>query len=246
MLAQIIQGGMAGAALGGAAGFLHNLGQKPELAPGQYSLFREFAGESGEVMRDDIKRVGGRSLATGKAMLNPFSSSTSKVSTLFESIVKTGAELPGMLTTWGEALKNSQMHLRQYNGVLATALMESERRDMVRNIGSANATGYSTARLTEALSDLKDELQPIKDEFTNLKNEVTTVALKTLVEIAKNTKELAEFVIEHTPYLNDIYKIWKTSKELDKKLAAKQHTSGRMFLDILENFDPNRPTPPPI
>ena len=105
------------------------------------------------------------------------------------------AKLPGLLAEWGEGLVESKKHLMQFNGTLAMAFLEAERRGLIRNIQSGQRTSGATAGLSDALQDLQDTVQPIKDTVTIVMSRGLEVLvrsftegvtiLKTLYEIAK-------------------------------------------------------------
>lgn len=76
------------------------------------------------------------------------------------------AKLPGLLAEWGEGLVESKRHLMAFNGTLAMAFLEAERRGLIRNIESGQRTSGATAGLSDALQDLQDTMQPMKDTVT--------------------------------------------------------------------------------
>lgn len=76
------------------------------------------------------------------------------------------ARLPGLIRDWGDALVDSKRGLVQFNGTIAHAFAEAERRGIVRSMDSGERIGGATAGLSDALQDLYDEVQPIKDAVT--------------------------------------------------------------------------------
>jgi hypothetical protein len=86
--------------------------------------------------------------------------------------------LPKALEDWGSSLIDSRRDLMAFNGVIAGAILETERRGILRKMKSGEAVSGSTANLGEALSDFMDEIQPIKDLIVNGFNTLAAGALK--------------------------------------------------------------------
>lgn len=77
------------------------------------------------------------------------------------------SKLPQHITSWSEALVESQRSISRFNGVLAMSFAQQERRGLVRAIQSGERTGGATADLSNEMQNLYDLLQPTKDAVTN-------------------------------------------------------------------------------
>ena len=93
------------------------------------------------------------------------------------------SRLPGLLRDWGTELVDSRRHLAEYNGTLAIAFADANRRELMRSIESGARTGGATAGLSDALQDLADEIQPIKDAVTIVISSGVEVGLRVLTLI---------------------------------------------------------------
>lgn len=133
---------------------------------------------------------------------------------------KAVASIPGQLVDWGDALKESQRHLMAFNGQIAVALVESERRGIIRQIGEGRRTGASTAFLTESLNDLKDELQPIRDVATNV--------LNVFVGFAAKMVSIGTTLVKMVPLNAAILDI---QEELARRAAGETETAWFRFMD---------------
>ena len=103
-------------------------------------------------------------------------------------------ELPSIMEGWGRELLASQQHLARFNGKLAGAFSEAERRDMVRDVESGRNTSGTTDKLSDALSDLQDEMQPMRDVVTNGFNYVAWVLIKNFEVIIRSFKATSPLV----------------------------------------------------
>jgi hypothetical protein len=118
------------------------------------------------------------------------------------------AKLPTAIMDWTESLLKSQQGIAQWNGMLVAYFGEAERRGILRDIKSGEATGASTAAVGNQYQLLLDELRPIRNSITNLlleglgplieslraltwlfKATPQGALLKLLGEIAQNTKK---------------------------------------------------------
>lgn len=102
---------------------------------------------------------------------------------------KAAASIPGQFIEWGDALKEGKRHLIAFNGQIAVAMVESERRGIIRQVGEGRRVGASTAFLTEGLDDLKDAVQPLKDLFSNGLNLLIGIAAR-IATVATNVAKL--------------------------------------------------------
>jgi len=121
------------------------------------------------------------------------------------------AKLPGLLAEWGEGLVESKKHLMQFNGTLAAAFLEAERRGLIRNIQSGERTSGATAGLSDALQDLQDTVQPIKDTVT--------------IVMARGVESLVRGVDEAVKVLKQGFDLWK---KLDWRIEFLQRFVDRM------------------
>ena len=174
------QGMAAGGTAGGVAGYL-NPG-RPQMPGRRSNLTGFFGGRDATSASDKMGHFVTRGMKTAGAVINPFTGPVTKLTTVFKSLFDTAIELPGAVLDWTESLKDSKQHLVRYNAVIAGAYLQSERADIMRNIGSGGRIGASQAALVKSLSDLKDELQPIRDTVTIALNVIAT----TVVEILGN------------------------------------------------------------
>ncbi len=107
---------------------------------------------------------------------------------------------------WGRELLQGQRHLSAFNGTIAKAFAEGDRREMIRNIESGQATGNSTALLSAAFQDLMDEVQPIKDGVTSIFNVTATVVTAGVTGMVRNLKAISNFCVwlqENMPWAKD-------------------------------------------
>lgn len=171
---------IAGAAAGAAFGMMG--GGTSYSRPQSYSLFGDTVGQekmqAGKEAMQVIKNRGAEIfnpiLDPVNALLHPLSAAATSI----KGMVKAVDEVPSALLHWGESLKESQRHLMQWSGTLANAFLESEVRQHMREFGSAGRTAGTTADLTKALDDFKDDLQPFKDSITNISNKLSEISLK--------------------------------------------------------------------
>ena len=117
--------------------------------------------------------MGNRGAELLRGLIDPLQNPFTKLKNLF----KAADEIPSALMHWGESLKDSQEHLKMFSGVLANAYLESQVRGMMRDFGSAQRTGGTTADLIKSLDNLKDDLQDYKDVFTNMSNYILRIGL---------------------------------------------------------------------
>lgn len=75
--------------------------------------------------------------------------------------------LPKQIEDWGQSLLDSKRGLMAFNGAVAGAVLEAERRDIGRKMDEGKRVSATTGFMSEGLSDLKDEIQPLKDAATN-------------------------------------------------------------------------------
>lgn len=95
------------------------------------------------------------------------------------------SRLPGLILEWSESLVESRRSIMRWNGTLIHAFHDAERRGIIRNIESGQRTAPQTARLSDALEDIKDYLQPAKDAVTN----TITQSLALLIRAVLVTKD---------------------------------------------------------
>lgn len=168
-VAQFLQGGLGG---GGLAAMMGQAG--PPRTPRRGIL----RGHAGEEMIGDLKNIGTRQLTSAlKGPLGPL-----------KELGTTLVRFPGYLQDWGDSLIESRRAIAAWNGQIAGAMLEQERRQIVRGIGSGQRTAFSTRALVDAMDDLLDEVQPLKDVVTNSLNLIVvllTRGLTTLIQIAK-------------------------------------------------------------
>lgn len=230
-----------GIAAGAATSYMMGGGNDPTQKLGKrYSLSDEIVGPAKKQIFDDMKHFGSRGAEMMKIVLDPLETPIKKITTGFKGLADTITELPGALRSWGDSLVESQRHLRDYNGSIAYAFSESERREMLRNVESGARTGGSTASLSEALSDLKDEIQWHKDIMTNGFNGVVTVLTQLLVAALK-TADAAERVAEQVPIIGPILQTWRRLLDQQKPV----NTPAQDLLDYMNNMPPTRINQPP-
>lgn len=139
-------------------------------------------------------------------------------------------ELATATEDWGRELMDSQKHLMAFNGNIARAFLETERRDILRNIESGKNTGATTSNLANAWNDLKDEMQPFKDVLTNSLNTIAIAVTMVVKTVVKYGKPLAEGVLF-------MQKNWPWG---DKSVEADELPPFQEFLKVLsDNFDPD-------
>lgn len=93
-----------------------------------------------------------------------------------------------------ESLVGANERLARFNGTIANAYAKLGREDLIRSRQSAAATAGTTAELTEAVSQMRDELRPVSDVVTNVLNEIGAgfaIMVKNSVAIAKG---LAKYI----------------------------------------------------
>jgi hypothetical protein len=185
-------------------------GSPRDLPPRRYGLWSELAGPEKAAIGADMGRFGERGAEMMKTLLDPFENPLRKVTTSMKALADTVIELPGAIRHWGDALTESQRHLRDFNGVIAYAMLESERREIVRNIAIGGRTGASTANLTKALDDLKDEVQPYKDLITNGFNNVVALLAVIMTNTIKAGTTMADIAARLAGYgvVVDLIKKW--------------------------------------
>jgi len=129
-------------------------------------------------MLGEAQRFGGNV----SSFLNPLSGPGEKISSVLD-ITKQFAEMPAIVERWGLELSKSQEHLTKYNAQIAIAYTMSERRRIMRDIGSANRVSGSVAAREEALADLSDRLQSLRDTITNLINKLLTNLIRVIEDL---------------------------------------------------------------
>jgi len=164
-----MQGGGAGGGTGGAGG------RMSELFSSSKKMLK---GSSIKEQIGDFMKAGPLGLAVGQLTRR----------------FKAAMRIPEIMTEWGDALKESQKRLMQFNGDIAAAMVESERRGIVRNIGAGKATAGSTRFLTQGLDDLKDEIQPIKNIITNVSNLVGGLGLRLVTLVSQVAQSMVPIV----------------------------------------------------
>jgi hypothetical protein len=214
MLAQLAQGMLAGGAAGAIAGAIMPM---PQQGPGNRTMAGFFGGPN------------------AADFLGELGDWTSKLTNPFQLLYDIVVELPGALEEWGMRLKDSQRHLSQYNGVIAAAMIESERRDIVRGFESGSRTGESTAYLTEALSDLEDSVQPLRDISTNIQNRLVGFGTQILANVIQGIQDLKP--------IHDILSLLQrvTGGEPD----ARSTPAHEMMKHFLEDAPPAEPSTRP-
>lgn len=118
------------------------------------------------------------------------------------------AKLPQQIMDWSDALLKSQFQIAAFNGTIQKAMMETERREFLRNIESGKATGGGTLGLSQSYQDLQDELRPIKDSVTN----DIAITLRVGVELLRQQVSWLKF-------LNDIGLLFGEVPKLLQKIV---------------------------
>lgn len=72
----------------------------------------------------------------------------------------------------------SRQHLMAFNGTMAAAHLEMERRSILRNVRSGAQVADADKSLSEAYSDFQDEMQPLRDTMHNIQATLTTGLLR--------------------------------------------------------------------
>jgi hypothetical protein len=128
------------------------------------------------------------------------------------------SKLPALLKEWGESLVQSQRYLGKFNGTMAMANAESERRGILRAIGSGQRTGGPTAELNLSLENLKDQIQPIRDTVTV----VIANSLRTGIELLSTAVDVVKMIhagLKELPLIGD------GLKEIEKRLVEAQKST---------------------
>ena len=123
---------------------------------------------------------GKRAIGNIGTILNPFELNPFEKLKAMVDLPRQALEFPFRVAEWGEALVEGQRHLSAFNAEIARSMLESDRRNIIRNVESGRRTSWSTERVTEATSDLKDTLQPIKDFGTNVVNNIAAGGIVTI------------------------------------------------------------------
>lgn len=212
-----------------------DIGPKP-MERIQHGLGTALAGPAKAAVGSDMGRMLSRPYEAIKTALNPFENPITKLTTAVKATVMTMIEMPGALKNWGDALKESQRHLMMFNGQMAGAFMQSEMRDMMRDIKSARGTSGSTSDLMSALSDFKDELRPFGDAVTNTLNRIVQILLLSGTSVIKIAMKIDEFT---TGGLSSKLLAW-----LAKQEAEAVPTAAFDYMDWLRKL-PDAVTKPP-
>ncbi len=140
--------------------------------------------------------------------------------------------LPGHLVEWADGLKESQRSLSRFNGELAASFANSDRRDMVRGMESANRTSGTTSDLSNSLGDLADSLQPIRDEIHNTVGTSLNIGVKTLNQVVG----LLDDIFKATEVLKTVAESVKNIEEYFFGEQSKKTPGGdiaqRLWTDI--------------
>lgn len=150
------------------------------------------AGQMGNQAAGAVSNVAGTAMkgASIGSMAGPLGAGVG--ATLGAVVASAGeiAKLPQSIMNWSEALVESQRSISKYNGTLAQAFAEHERRGIVRGIESGRRTGGTTSELSGALDGLRDTLQPIRDNVTN----VIAKSLTEMVRLMTQSVRIADIV----------------------------------------------------
>lgn len=121
------------------------------------------------------------------------------------ALLRDVSELPAKIKGWSEALVESQRSISRFNGSLAIAFAQQERRGVLRAIASGERTGGATSDLSNNLQSLYDQLQPMKDAVTivvaNGLNRGVTI-LSSILLAAQQTYTTLHVLVEKVPLLN--------------------------------------------
>jgi len=132
-----------------------------------------------------MSNIGKRGKNVAATLANPMASPMEKAGTVLMAVWDTAKELPAAIEAWGDNLKESQRHLMAFNGEIAGAFLESERRGMIRSMESGQNTSASTSYMTDALDELKDSFRPLQDIGTNLYNNIAGFTMNIVTQAAE-------------------------------------------------------------
>lgn len=130
------------------------------------------------------------------------------VPSIFKDIVDAAINLPNAIEQWGEALLNSRLKMARWNPTMAGVKVESERREILRNIASGSATSSTTQDLNSALQDLKDTMRPINDTLINGFNMLVTHLIRITdagIKTAGYVGDAAMFFGKASPLLGPLF-----------------------------------------
>jgi len=247
-LGRLGQGAIIGGMAGGAAAMFGG-GMMPRGSPDdrRYTMFGEFAGPTGQLLREDTGRLMGRNWKTVKDILNPLVGPISKVSSIFSTLYRNTTELPGLVHAWGDALKNSQEHLTAFSGEISVAFMGAHKADILRNIRSGRATGASTSDMIKSLNEFKDVTQWIRDDVTVIKNKLTTALLSFATMSARYLPPILEGILRSRATGLALLEIAKYFHTSDKARTAQSMADalGTPGVETMKWFREYRPSPPP-
>lgn len=154
-------------------------------------------------------------------------------------LVKVMAELPGKIEKWSEALSDSTMKLKDYNGQIALAFAEEHRREILRNIRSGKQLGGTELELQRTLDDLKDKIQPMRDKLTM----VFSHGMIILMNFMQNNWQLLAILAKTNALLGPLVIllewIWGEIPEITDK---DKNTLAEGFIRGLEGMDKGAPS----
>lgn len=102
-------------------------------------------------------------------------------------------QLPKHIAEWDEALLESKKGLANFSGTLNRYFAEAERRQILRDVQSAQTTGGAVSVLGGEWQKLLDEVRPLRDDITTHLAAILNVGtqiLRAVVIVAKTTTPL--------------------------------------------------------
>lgn len=170
--------------------------------------------------RDSVAGVAGE-MAGNKIQGNVIANMSGQLTSITEKIANTvsgspqdmlalGRELavmPTRIRDWSEALKESQRAISQYSGTLASAMAESDIKQIMRDIKMANETAVSGSEQILSYDELKDALFPLERSLTIGVNETMSMMSDSVRRISSQ-------------YLPEIIGIMNLMFDIIKKMLA--------------------------
>jgi hypothetical protein len=220
--------GMVGSHIRGIA----RTGHRGQRAAGVGGMPPEDSGARLTAFADPIRHPLKMPLEVGKSLLtlDPIGAISAITKPARETARAVG-ELPSKLERWGDELLESRRNIMRFNSQILTAMKQSERRAIMRNIQSGARTAGSTEYLQNALDNLRETLQPLRDIITNFGNIIAGTLLHILNFFYKTFSPLAALTT-----IADLIREW---------LGIQKASAQIPIEDFLRNLrDLNRNAPP--
>lgn len=163
---------------------------------------------------------------------------------IFKDVVDAAINLPNAIEQWAEALLSSRFELARWNSSIAGTKVEAERREILRDIASGNATSASTEALNNSLQDLKDTMRPINDTLINGFNRILTHLVKTTdtgLKIAGFASEIYLNLQRFNPIMAPLAAVLLEVKRILGLPGAAPGTVWQTFMDKTANPPKNPP-----